>query len=469
MPIVDDYLRIGHNLSPDEILQEARHKIIQNASADSRNFTALEAYLNSLFYGNGLQASTIARLQNLMVNYYEDKFQTQFDNFDFENFILSNSGAAEGKIGLSERVQFSHSKQIAWNTVWKRLLEAQYQLEQLSAIKNPNEQIMNTMNNLQQLVSTADHLLADYPFSILDNGQKVFKVNDKNQNLIATLDELYQKVVFVKSFPLSNQDMGELFEKLLTIFGSGIDVNQLADAELYDLFIKPTQGQMPVNRGGWLQLKGVEATSVQKYPINSKTHKISGKSKTYYEIIGENGSKITVGNEFSDKLGKMDVTFTMPDTNEHFRVSAKNWKMLDNRDFGNTSLEAALMRTGGFVNTVAYGLVVGFGSSPLENAHNYAKACAFIDIIMGYSQETAYADTVIINDRQESRIRVYSIYDLLNKFNYNGVIGYPETSLRDIIRTKFNVTEAIGPQGYENKILSTLKQFKLSISSSVLK
>ena len=467
MPIVDDYFKIGYNLSPEQILSDAKSRILKGAASDNRDFTALKNYLNSLYYGKE-GSSIMSRLQDIMIKYYEEKFQTQFDNFDFERFLLSNSGAEEGKISLNERTQFSHSEKIAWNTIWKRLLEAKYQLEQLNTIKNPNKAIQETMSNLQQLVETADHLLADFPYSLSQQGLKVFKVTNNTKDIIAKIDELYQNVTFAASFPLSNQDMGELFEKILTVLGNGIDVNSLTDKQLYDLFHGITKGQMPVIRGGEIQLTGIEFTPKEERTYNPKTGQMD-KRTMKYEITGENGSKITVGGEFSEKLGKMDVEFIMPDSQERFRVSAKNWKMLENRDFGTTNLEAALMRTGGFINTVGYGVTVGFGNSPLQNAHDYAKACVFLDIVMGYSQETGYADTIIINNRQTPEILVYSVQDLLNKYNYDAIIGYSEDAIRNGIRSRLNTDQHLSEQAYENKILSALKTFKLSVSSSVLK
>lgn len=467
MLIVNDYKKIGYGLDPHEILADARKRILQGASSDTRDFTALQSYLNSLYYGE--QASSILpRLQNLIVKYYEEKFQTQFDNFDFERFILGNVGAEAGKIVLNERTQFSHTRDIAWNTVWKRLLEAQYQLEQLSTIRNPGPNIQQTMADLEQLAATTDHLLADYPYTFSDKGTKIFKVTARTRDIIAKIDELYQKVTFFASFPLSNQDMGDLFEKILTILGNGIDVERLTDQELLSIFSKATAGQTKVSRGGELQLKDVTYTPVEERNYNPRTGDM-GRSSIKYEITGENGCTFKVGGEFSEKLGKMDVEFILPNTQEHFKVSAKNWKMLENRDFGNTSLEAALMRTAGFNNTIGYGIVVGFSNEPLQNAHNYAKTCAFLDIVMGYSQETHYADTLIINDRQASQILVYSIHDLLNKFDYNGIIGYSDSAIRNGIRSRFDTTEHLSDQAYEQRILAALKSFKLSVSSSVLK
>lgn len=455
MPIYNDYLSISKGLNPEEILKDAKNRIIRGASHKNRDFSKLKTYLNSLFYGPKTKGSLSESLSNAASSHYEDIIGMKFDNYDFEKSFFSSS-SSDGRIDLDERTSFSHSKFIQRNTILKRWWEAKNQLETLSSYPDPESKYEQIISDLQQLIQATETLLSDFPF-ITKNNINLFTVNEYNKDLINRIDELYQKVVFMSSVPLTSQELGEVFEKALKAVGDIDTVDSLTDDILRESFNKKTEGSQVVSRGGIVQLAGIDYKIVE-----SKNKK--GSKNIKYEIVGENGSTISIGGEFSPRQGKMDVLFTMPDNHEQFRISAKNWATLDGRDFGSTDLESALMRSGGFINTIAYGVGVGFARSALQNAHDYAKACVILDIVMGYSQESNYADTLVINNRAAARIEVFSIEDLLNKINYNSILGYPE-NVREDIRSNFNIKRPVGPQGYENAILSTLKSYKLTVSA----
>ena len=461
--LVEQYAKIAAGLSPESILQQAKNKIIKGASHKNRNFSKLEAYLNSVFYGNnGTNKSITASLQNAAAEYYGNIIGQKFDSYDFEKNFFSSVGSANGKIALDERASFSHSKYIARNTVLKRLWEAEHQLNNLMNSSDPNGEYENIISDLQKLINTANTLYGELPFITLSNGVNVIKVDENSRNLINQLDELYQKVSFAASLPLTVQELGDVFEKALSAVGDADTVDNLTDEVIKENFSKSTLGHQTSARGGLIQLSGVD------FEIKENKNKKTGQSSIRYEVAGDNGSVINISGEFSDKQGKMDVLFTMPETHEQFRVSAKNWKTIDSsRGFGQTDLEGAVIRTGGFVNTIAYGIGVGIVNSPLQNAHDYAKACAILDIVMGYSQDSAYADTLIINDRSSASIKVFSIEAILDKINYNSVLGYPN-NIRNDIRSNFNLSKHLNLQQYENKILSTMKKYKLTINSSLV-
>lgn len=100
-----------------------------------------------------------------------------------------------------------------------------------------------------------------------------------------------------------------------------------------------------------------------------------------------------------------------------FKISAKNWRTIDSsRDFGSTSMLAALLRTTQEIDTVfSYAIQANYKEPILSRARNFGKVCAVVDIVMGYSQDNAYADTIVINDRAKRQIKVYSIDRILNK------------------------------------------------------
>jgi hypothetical protein len=111
-----------------------------------------------------------------------------------------------------------------------------------------------------------------------------------------------------------------------------------------------------------------------------------------------------------------------------FRVSAKNWGTL--KDLGSTSLAYALIRSLNVEKTLeyAYALTDRGKSAPLKTAHELAKLAIVADIMMGYSQTTQYADTLVINHRAAKRVIVEPMkdifYNLENKLSNLKIKGY---------------------------------------------
>lgn len=467
--IVRDYLEIGKGLSPEEILTQARTKL-RSTNLNTDNFSDLQEYLNNIFYPKTSLNNNTNKIAEIITKHYSETLNKTLETFDFKNNFFSMPTEADKiDIGSGEKISFSHSKYIELNTIQQRLSKAKYVLESVLPYSlSPAKDFQKIKDQLENLVKQIELLLNNYSYSLTPNGTKIFKINDKNRNLIDQIDNLYKQVSFISKIPLTNDEAGKIFERALTAVGDGKTIDELTDEELLKYFDEKTKGSMPVSRGGLIQLKGISYKQIEK--------KSRGKTKeTYirYEIQGENGSSFEIGGEFDDRQGKMDVLFTMPSDNPQpqFKISAKNWSAINKRDFGSIDLESGLMRSGGFSNTIGFGVYVGFSRShQLEAVHNYAKICVILDILMGYSQETHYADTVVINDRENGQIRVFSIEQILNNIidkKYNSLNNYPP-NLRNDIRVKFNTKKRLGAQAYESIILSTLKSYKLTLSASAL-
>ena len=100
----------------------------------------------------------------------------------------------------------------------------------------------------------------------------------------------------------------------------------------------------------------------------------------------------------------MDIDFSLPEPkegNRNFRISAKNWANLKNRDFGSSNLAYTLLRTIGEEGTDLYGYIMSDdkrSDRSITQAHKVAKLSTILDILMGYSQSENFADTIVIND-----------------------------------------------------------------------
>ena len=277
-------------------------------------------------------------------------------------------------------------------------------------------------------------------------------------------------MTFFKSLPLSSYEIGYVFEKALQALGTTTTIEEMTDDMLYDTFRQATSGMETVSRGGLVSVSGVK---VDPPIIKSGT---KGQKTTTYNITGDNGSTLSIKGVFDEKQGKMDVQLTMPNSGQIFRASAKNWESMQNRDFGNTSLSAALLRSAGLNEMFGYGIGLGWPNSYAkeQTLHNYAKIAAIADIVMGYSQESGYADTIIINDRSRPHIYVYSMAEILKK-SYDKIKelslpGYDPESIESALQDSLNWNQALSGdnQNYMQAIYSTLSSIQISVSSDIL-
>lgn len=459
---------LATKLSPEQILNNTLNRL-GNASPSQTKCDELEIFLNNMIYGTNGHSNEAERLANVATSYFENKLQGQFDTFDFASSILGrNSTEDVGKIALEDRESFQHSKYIQYNTVMERLYTALYQMDELQNSPTPIENYEAIMAGLQAIVDTAEQLLQTEEASLLSGNQHI-QVTANTKNLISELDRLYQQMSFFKSLPLSSYDIGYVFEKALQALGSTQTVEEMTDELLYDSFMKSTTGTETTSRGGLIHVAGVKVDGITK---TGKT----GQKSTTYNITGDNGSTLTISGVFDDKQGKMDVEFKMPNTDYVFRVSAKNWESMKKRDFGNTSLAAALLRSGGLNEMLGYGIGLGWPDSyaDSQNLHNYAKIAAIADIVMGYSQENKYADTIIINDRSRRHVFVYSMAEILKEayqqINNLALPGYNPGSIQNALRDSLNWNQELSgdSQNYMQSIYSTLSGIQVSVSSNIL-
>lgn len=459
---------LATKLSPEQILNNTLNRL-GNASPNQTKCDELEIFLNNMIYGANGHSNEAERLANVATSYFEDKLQGQFDTFDFASSILGRNNTEDvGKIALEDRESFQHSKYIQYNTVMERLYTALYQMDELQNSSTPIENYEAIMAGLQSIVNTAEQLLQTEEAALLSGNQRI-QVTANTKNLINELDRLYQQMSFFKSLPLSSYDIGYVFEKALQALGSGQTVEEMTDELLYDSFAQSTTGTETTSRGSLISVAGVKVDGITK---TGKT----GQKSTTYNITGDNGSTLTITGVFDDKQGKMDVEFKMPNSDYVFRASAKNWESMKKRDFGNTSLAAALLRSGGLNEMLGYGIGLGWPDSyaDSQNLHNYAKIAAIADIVMGYSQESKYADTIIVNDRSRRHVFVYSMAEILRaayeQIDNMSLPGYNPGSIQNELRKSLNWNQELSGKGqhYMQSIYSTLSGIQVSVSSNIL-
>ena len=94
---------LATDLSPEQILNNTLNRL-GNLSPDQIKCQELEIFLNNMIYGENGHSKEAERLANVATKYFEEKFQGQFDQFDFASKVLGRDSAEDvGKIALEDR------------------------------------------------------------------------------------------------------------------------------------------------------------------------------------------------------------------------------------------------------------------------------------------------------------------------------------------------------------------------------
>ena len=463
---------LSSNLSPADILNSTLSRL-GGASPEQQKCVELENYLNGMIYGKNGHSDEANRLADVATRYLENKFQDIFNQYDFSQNMMTSQAASEDKIPVEGHQAYHHSKSIQVTTIQERMLAAQNQIKILTESGASANETSKVLEELQALVDTAQSLLnSSENMGIYGskNPVQVVNFNENTKDLINRLDELWQQLTFYKSMPLNFQDTGYIFERALKTVGTGKSFEEMAEDKLYEIFSSTTKGMELTSR----KSDGISAIFEIK-PVEKKYKSKTGKKRVSQVITGENGSILELQGEFDEKQGKMDVEMTLPGDDNTFRVSAKNWKSFKTNGFGETSLAAALLRSAGVDEMLAYGLGLGYiqsSNSLSDQLHNYAKMAAIADIVVGLSQQEAYVDTLVINNRSEGHVHVYSVKELLKKVydqldNFK-LGGYNSGTIQNDLAKMFDWSGHLTSQDYMNRIYSKLAEIQIGVGAGIL-
>lgn len=438
-----------------------------------------EKILNAIIYpkenpqasqGVSALADTI---KDLFLQRAKEMLNAKFDEFRFDQHVFSDKRSAEGKISRNTYESFSHSNHIMAQTVRDRIKAAREKLDEMGKTALLTNNMPVDPDSLEAqfitIINQGNALLNQYGDGLVP---EEIKITPATADLVASLDHAYELASIAQSLPLTTNQIGLLWEEVLTVVAKGLKGEEIADDILEKL---TTQGTQTVFRGGTDLLK-VNGYTLDSVSSSSKNGESAPQS---YVLTSPTGSKIEVNNVLTKKQSKADVTIHLGDV--PLRVSAKNWSQLSGHDFGHTSLAAALIRSSGLNDTLLYGLGLSWHEDwqPYLNEnlfHNYAYIAIVADIVAGISQGNANsANTIIINDRSEGRVRVYSVRSLINKIAELGqgaenyITGYHGEALRkNIMQQVAWGNHYIDHNGYEQTIINILQGIDVSVSSSLL-
>lgn len=301
------------------------------------------------------------------------------------------------------------------------------------SIERKYEDILKESEELRKSLEELLLITTDLP-------QKIeFSENDGIKEKVDHMDKLYRGLATSRG-AIPPQGYGDLLEWILQAISNEAEIlGEYAVNDITQDFttslekMMNTAGSTTTGKDGLsISVSMKEAGQLSNVTKESITK--NNKKEIFYTVSNPNNpeSKITFKytagfSPDKERQGKMDVEFILPDPkegNKKYRISAKNWATLKNRDFGSTNLIYTLLRNLGEEATDLYGYVISdekSNSQKLLYADKVAKLSIVLDILMGYSQESNFADTIVINDRSDEKrpIKVYSILDIIKQVDKN--------------------------------------------------
>lgn len=417
------------------------------------------------------------------------------ENQDFKNLL---EDAQEKGKAIAEGTE---RKNIALGTIGKEIKVIRDVLNSLSQetknSKSKNiEQIMNYTRKIENLLAQAEINIENYERNFTKEDPTTeremrrllsqftgFKNNKKIFSMAMTLEQIYLALTTAHGRArITPNDYGMIFEiameELMKIFAINREKisNELISSLLRGGLAYGRAGQDIVQRGGFdLKMKVdtgkftfsmAEKIKTTKDPITGKEVQKKIEVPVFDFDFGD-GQRAKIeyheNNSILDKQGKMDFSFSYLDENNNCiisRQSLKSWGSEKDRGFGQTSLLDALIRSFGNRSILEdYSMTLQHPQikkstgkeypefqANLKAAHDLAKFAVIIDIVMGYSQTTGYANVGIINVRGQG-IKIIDFNDEILKIGKNltskvfELKGYNEENLQAVAQNLRRLTQ----------------------------
>lgn len=421
----------------DDMIVNTMDRIQVKHTQDQCN--RLERYLNQLFYPEKYGADTAKikqqaqALSKVIRQAYETEYNAALNNFGMGSNEITKTPLEVISLARSAHDTFVNKEYIYKSTIQARLKNVEEMLESVGGLNELEKIDLVLKNKVAELYGLLSQLAQ------IQSGGKIIKFDEVDDNVIQQIlraNELY-KELSASTGVFSPQDYGQILEWALEAASADVerDGENILDQLVEEEILNTKSLNKVVNPSGATKIQGgginlsVDMKDIQKKYVN-KGNGISSFEKnennqktTYYKIEDKKGSfefKFTSGFKVDQKgkYQKMDVNFILNDGKGDavpFRITAKNWA--SDGDFGETSLIAAMLRHFGSDDfALQYAFIMqdeGASTNILEDAHQKAKLAAFLDILMGYSQQEGYADTIVINRRSAQEVKVYSIHQIV--------------------------------------------------------
>lgn len=376
----------------------------------------LQQYLQDIFYPTTDAGQEMAQIYNSMITQiYEQEGRKSLKNFNIGDRNYNYTLDGVGNIARERFESFEHKTYIEMATIEQRLEKVKQALLQVKSVKE--------MPKLQKQLTELKKMLERLQGIKTDNKGRIYLTKDKSlYQQVQQMDNLYQ--ILSKDTIISPKDYGDILEYALNAMNEPVDdIKQGVTSELIKKITKTAGSVVTGGNGTTIKLDNSYAPKTKNKMI--RIGKGRGASFTFkYE---------PQFNPNSERQGKMDVELKLPQigTSKPFRISAKNWGTL--KDLGETSLVYALIRSLGKEQTLEYTYILqdrDNNQQQLTQAHQLAKLAIVADILMGYSQTTQWADTLVINHRAKRQVIVQPMLDIFKSLEENlnklSIKGYRE-------------------------------------------
>lgn len=482
MTLAEYYKKEKSGQSLQATLNEVHQKIKDRAISSKRvsECKTLQDFLNHAFYpekyGVGKTGQDYTKtIQGLVEKAFAEKLNTTINNFSMGSAETTYGATLDTLPTLVQNLHetFEHKEKIYIATIEDRLQRVKDALQKTNSITGTEiEEYRSRLLKLQNDLNKLAELKMD---AVNVGNNAYFDLKNKNSNLIDLINHTDNEFKALSSVGgiFGPQEYGQVLEWVLQAFS---DKTNKAAEEIGNQMVKDFTKTAGSIKTGPSSLNLLQVSSIKFDDKNIV--KIQEKPEETQKIIisDPKGGKV----EFDwissfrpdgSRQGKMDVDFKFndPKTGKQipFRISAKNWKTLD-RDFGDTNVIYALLRSAGNNGAINYMLAMQDekNQNNIDKAHRLAKYCLVADILMGLSQEGHFADTIVINVRQEKRVIVGSIIDILDNIWKNlknfDLPTYPGSTINQkltIIRNALNNTDSKSDQYYSlaMKYLQTIR------------
>ena len=396
------------------ILQYAQDRLLAtiHENKTTENYKALEEYLNEQFYGNTKDTSQF--FYNTLQLYIKEtgkKLETVGNTYSWSTDLKKPEFDIETKL-LQFLRDFKNKTKVQLEQILKlqKVLE-NYDKKILQYLELSKEEAIYYKQLVQDILRILTELLDIGTISIdkIKGNSYDFYLNGSAEIFLVL--QTYIPMLFGE-VKLTPNESGELFEMGLALLNSEhneVFQEQITE-EMVDIIKKNKSGNIKAER------TGLYVTAAFKEKDYTK------KTKKQHIQVGDENFSIKA--DLSDaKQVKADVKLTIPNINNTFQISAKNWESIatgKKYGLGETSIMSAVIRSLTSSSALEHYI---FAVGPTKRNDNQissflelSKLSLAVDIIRGNFVDKKYnADTLVINDRKNQQIHVYSVAQLLYK------------------------------------------------------
>lgn len=450
------------------------------------NIKEFEAYLNSIYYPKNISSNSSSKAfqyySNVLQEINVESITHIFNAFDFERNAPTSK--RYGKTGS-----------ILYKSLDKEVSTMKNTLNQLT--NGGKDELIKNFSKINDLVSQGEQILKNAEDNLSKMGKTKIgnlsmkryegnsKVVEDAIRIVNQLDVLNHLI----SRGVSPQEAGTLFEMALQKADYYKTATEDVRQEIIDdILIEFLHGRG--RRGGASTIgqqavgRGILGMNISAQVSKSSKFKDSSFGKNFAISSGDQRVKIIYNyNPNEQKQGKMDVQMSFGDGPlSDFRISAKRWSQ-GKGDFGSTSVDAGVVRAGGYGVAEAYKLAVltpkrdAYGgassaSGAANAAHEFARLALKSDILMGINQGESvggggYANLAVIDTG--NKIVVRNLADLILKDQVN-LSGYSEGAIQsEAVNTYYRLSllDYSRTITYLKRMTSVLNSMKVTINYRV--